>query len=42
MWQDFRNDWSKSVIFGTSSPDAALASAASAINKLASGSSSEP
>jgi multiple sugar transport system substrate-binding protein len=42
IWQDFRNDWSKSVIFGTSSPDAALTSAASAINKLASGASSEP
>ncbi len=42
IWQDFRNAWSKSVIFGTSSPNAALASAASAINKLASGSSSEP
>jgi multiple sugar transport system substrate-binding protein len=42
IWQDFRNAWSKSVIFGTSSPDAALASAASEINKLASGSSSEP
>ena len=42
IWQDFRNAWSKSVIFGTSSPNSALASAASAINKLASGSSSEP
>jgi multiple sugar transport system substrate-binding protein len=42
IWQDFRNDWSKSVIFGTASPNAALASAASAINKLASGGSSEP
>ena len=42
VWQDFRDDWSKSVIFGTSSPNAALASAASAINKLASGGSSEP
>jgi multiple sugar transport system substrate-binding protein len=42
IWQDFRNAWSKSVIFGTSSPNSALASAASAINKLASGGSSEP
>jgi multiple sugar transport system substrate-binding protein len=41
-WQDFRNDWSKGVIFGTESPDAALANAASAINKLVSSSSSEP
>ena len=41
-WQDFRNDWSKSVIFGTESPDAALAAAASAINKLVSSSSSLP
>jgi multiple sugar transport system substrate-binding protein len=40
VWQDFRNDWSASVIFGTSKPNAALASAASQINKLvASGSS---
>jgi multiple sugar transport system substrate-binding protein len=42
VWQDFRDDWSKSVIFGTSSPNAALASAASAINKLVSSSSSLP
>ena len=42
IWQDFRDDWSKSVIFGTSSPNAALASAASAINKLVSSSSSLP
>jgi multiple sugar transport system substrate-binding protein len=42
VWQDFRDDWSKSVIFGTSSPNAALASAASAINKLVSSSSSVP
>ena len=40
VWQVFRNDWSKSVIFGTGSPDAALASAASAINKLVAANSS--
>jgi multiple sugar transport system substrate-binding protein len=33
-WQDFRDAWSKSVIFGKASPDAALAGAAAQINKL--------
>jgi multiple sugar transport system substrate-binding protein len=33
-WQVFRNAWSKSVIFGQQSPDAALAGAATQINKL--------
>lgn len=33
-WQVFRNAWSKSVIFGQQSPDAALAGAAVQINKL--------
>jgi multiple sugar transport system substrate-binding protein len=43
VWQAFRDDWSKSVIFGQESPNTALASAASQINKLvASNSSGEP
>jgi len=33
-WQVFRDAWSKSVIFGQQSPDAALAGAATQINKL--------
>ena len=33
-WQVFRDAWSKSVIFGQQSPDAALTGAATAINKL--------
>jgi multiple sugar transport system substrate-binding protein len=33
-WQVFRDAWSKSVIFAQQSPDAALAGAATAINKL--------
>jgi multiple sugar transport system substrate-binding protein len=36
VWQTFRDAWSKSVIFGQSSPNAALAGAATAINKLVS------
>ena len=36
VWQTFRDAWSKSVIFGKASPDASLASAATAINKLVS------
>jgi multiple sugar transport system substrate-binding protein len=36
VWQVFRDDWSKSVIFGTESPAAAFTSAATAINKLVS------
>ena len=33
-WQAFRDDWSKSVIFGQQSPDSALAAAATKINQL--------
>jgi multiple sugar transport system substrate-binding protein len=33
-WQVFRDAWSKSVIFGQETPDAALAAAAAQINKL--------
>jgi multiple sugar transport system substrate-binding protein len=33
-WQVFRDAWSKSVIFGQESPDAAIAAAAAQINKL--------
>src|ERR1019366_2382786 len=33
-WQVFRDAWSKSVIFGQGSPNASLATAATAINKL--------
>jgi multiple sugar transport system substrate-binding protein len=36
VWQVFRDDWSKAVIFGQGSPDSALAGAAKAINKLVS------
>jgi multiple sugar transport system substrate-binding protein len=36
VWQVFRDDWSKSVIFGKESSAAGLASAAKAINKLVS------
>jgi multiple sugar transport system substrate-binding protein len=43
IWQVFRNAWSKSVIFGKESPDAALAGAASQIDSLAqTNSSGEP
>jgi multiple sugar transport system substrate-binding protein len=34
VWQTFRDDWSKSVIFGQESPDQALAAAAAKINQL--------
>jgi multiple sugar transport system substrate-binding protein len=34
VWQTFRDDWSKSVIFGQESPDSALAAAATKINQL--------
>ena len=34
VWQAFRNDWSKSVIFGQASPDTALAAASAQVNKL--------
>jgi multiple sugar transport system substrate-binding protein len=34
VWQTFRDDWSKSVIFGQESPDQALAAASSKINQL--------
>jgi multiple sugar transport system substrate-binding protein len=40
VWQVFRNGWSKAVIFGSGSPDAALASASSAIDKLVASNSS--
>jgi multiple sugar transport system substrate-binding protein len=40
VWQVFRDDWSKSVIFGKQSPSAALAAAAKSINKLVSSSPS--
>ncbi len=40
VWQVFRNDWSKAVIFGSGSTDAALASASAAINKLVASNSS--
>jgi multiple sugar transport system substrate-binding protein len=33
-WQDFRDAWSKSVIFAKANPDTALAAAAAQINKL--------
>ena len=34
VWQDFRNAWSTSVIFGKESPGTALSGAAAQINKL--------
>jgi multiple sugar transport system substrate-binding protein len=34
MWQDFRDAWSKSVIFGKQDPNAALSDAAKKINDL--------
>jgi multiple sugar transport system substrate-binding protein len=40
VWQVFRDDWSKSVIFGKGSPSAALAAAAKSIDKLVSSSPS--
>lgn len=40
VWQVFRDDWSRSVIFGQNSPAAALASAAQSIDKLVSASAS--
>ena len=37
IWQNFRNAWSDSVIFGQESPDKALAAAASQISQLVTG-----
>ena len=37
IWQNFRNAWSDSVIFGQEGPDKALAAAASQINQLVTG-----
>ncbi len=37
IWQDFRDAWTGSVVFGTESPDAALSEAAGKVDQLASG-----
>ena len=34
VWQVFRDDWSKAVIFAQGTPDSALTAAAKSINKL--------
>jgi len=41
VWQTFRDDWSKSVIFGQESPGKALAAAAAKVNQLVASNSSQ-